>query len=84
MQHYVIKVVSDLRQVGGFSRYSGLLHQKKTNLRDIAEILVKVALNIINQSTYNYTTTSNWFVMITFKRFNHHPFQNEREVDDVQ
>ena len=26
-QHYVIKFVSDLRQVGGFSWYSGFLHQ---------------------------------------------------------
>jgi hypothetical protein len=27
IQHYVIKFVSDLRQVGGFSGYSGFLHQ---------------------------------------------------------
>ena len=27
MQRYVIKFVSDLRQVGGFSGYSGFLHQ---------------------------------------------------------
>ena len=27
IQHYVIKFVSDFRQVGGFSRYSGFLHQ---------------------------------------------------------
>jgi hypothetical protein len=27
IQHYVIKFVSDLRQVGGFLRVSGLLHQ---------------------------------------------------------
>ena len=26
VQHYVIKFVSDLRHVGGFPRYSGLLH----------------------------------------------------------
>jgi hypothetical protein len=27
IQHYVIKFVSDLRQVGGFLRSSGFLHQ---------------------------------------------------------
>ena len=27
VQHYVIKFVSDLRQVGGFHRPSGFLHQ---------------------------------------------------------
>jgi len=26
IQHYVIKLVSDLRQVGGFLWYSGFLH----------------------------------------------------------
>ena len=39
MEHYVIKFVSDLRQVGGFLRH------------DIIEILLKVALNTVNQST---------------------------------
>jgi hypothetical protein len=43
IQHYVIKFVSDLRQVGGFLGYSGFLH-------DITEILLKVALNTINQT----------------------------------
>ena len=37
IQHYVMKFVSDLRQVGGF-------------LHDITEILLKVALNTINQT----------------------------------
>ena len=47
IQPYVIKFVSDLRQVGGFSRYSGFLH-KKTDRQDITEILLKVVLNSIN------------------------------------
>jgi len=38
IQHHVIKFVSNLRQVGVFSGYSGFLH-------DITEILLKVALN---------------------------------------
>jgi hypothetical protein len=41
IQHHVIKFVSDIRQVGGFLRYSGFLH-------DITEILLKVTLSIIN------------------------------------
>ena len=39
IQHYVIKFVSDLRQVGDFLN--------KTDRRDITEILLKVALNTI-------------------------------------
>jgi len=30
-RHYVIRFVSDLRQVGGFLRHSGFLHQNKNN-----------------------------------------------------
>jgi hypothetical protein len=43
IQHYVIKFVSDLRQVGGppFSSTN------KTDRHDITEILLKVALNSI-------------------------------------
>jgi hypothetical protein len=44
IQYYVIKFVSDLRQVGGFLRVSST---NKTDCQDIAEILLKVALNII-------------------------------------
>ena len=44
IQHYVIKFISDLRQVCGFS---GTLvsFTNKTDSHDIAEILLKVALN---------------------------------------
>ena len=41
IQHYVIKLVSDLRQVGGFLRFSPPI--KLTH--DITEILLKVAFN---------------------------------------
>ena len=40
--HYVIKFVSDLRQVGGFFRVSSII---KIDRNDITEILLKVALN---------------------------------------
>jgi hypothetical protein len=48
IQHYVIKFVSDLWQVGGFLRVSST---NKTDHHDINEILLKVALNTINQPT---------------------------------
>ena len=41
IQHYVIKFVSDLRQVGGFLRFPPPHH-------DITEIVLKVAFNTIN------------------------------------
>jgi hypothetical protein len=47
MQHYVIKFVSDLRQVGGFSPGIPISSTHKTDPHDITEILLKVALNSI-------------------------------------
>jgi hypothetical protein len=44
IQHYVIKFVSDLRQVGGFSPGTLVSSNNKTDHHDIAEILLKVAL----------------------------------------
>ena len=43
VQHYVIKFVSDLRQVG--SRFSPVSSTNKTDRHDITEILLKVVLN---------------------------------------
>ena len=45
IQHYVIKFVSDLRQVSGFLRFPPLIN--KTAHHDITEIVLKVALNTI-------------------------------------
>jgi hypothetical protein len=47
VQHYVIKFVSDLRHVGGFLQVLRFSPINKTERHDIAEILLKVALNII-------------------------------------
>jgi hypothetical protein len=47
MQH-VIKFVSDLRQVGGFL-WVWVSSTNKTAHHDITDILLKVALNTINQ-----------------------------------
>jgi len=49
IQHYVIKFVSDLRQVGAwFSLGTPVFSTNKTDRHDIAEIFFKVALNTIN------------------------------------
>ena len=49
IQHYVIKFVSDLRQVClWFSPGTSVSSTNKTYLHDITEILLKVVLNTIN------------------------------------
>ena len=48
IKHYVIKFVSDLRQVGGFLRVLTVSFTKEADHHDIAEILLKVALNTIS------------------------------------
>ena len=50
VQHYVIKFVSDLWQVGGFFPGTLVSSTNGTDRYDIAEILLKVALNIIKQT----------------------------------
>ena len=46
--HYVIKFVSDFLQAGGFHRVLRLVSStNKTDLHDITELLLKVALNTI-------------------------------------
>jgi len=56
IQHYVIKIVSDLRQVGGFLRVLLISSTNKTDHHDIAKIVWKVALNTttITQSLSSY------------------------------
>jgi hypothetical protein len=56
MQHYVIKFVSDVRQVGGFLRVIQFPPLNKTDLHDITEILLNVSLNTINQAMANTTS----------------------------
>jgi hypothetical protein len=56
IQHYVIKFVSDLRQVGGFLRIFRFPPTKnKSDSHDITELLLNVALNIITL-TVHYNT----------------------------
>ena len=50
VQHYAIKFVSDLRQVGGFSPVPPVSSTYKTYRHDITEILLKVAINTTKQT----------------------------------
>jgi len=52
MQHYVIKFVSDLRQVSGFLRilWFPLAIKMTAMIYNVIEILLKVALNTITIS----------------------------------
>ena len=62
-QHNVIKFVSDLRQVDGFPRGTPVSSTNKTDRHDITEILLKVALNTINQPSkreYSYKKFKIW------------------------
>ena len=54
IQLYVIKFVSDLRQVGGFFPGTLVSSPTKTDRHGVTEILLKVALNIIILSILLY------------------------------
>ena len=47
IQHYVIKLVSDLRQVGGTRWVYPVFPTNKTDCHDIADIFLKVVFNTI-------------------------------------
>ena len=57
MQHYVIKFVRDLRLVCGFLRVLRFCPPIKLS-DDLNEILLKVALNTINQPKVTYIEDS--------------------------
>ena len=52
IQHYVIKFVSDIRQVGWFSPDTPVSSTNKTDhhMHNITEVLLKVTLNTIKQN----------------------------------
>jgi archaellin len=58
----VIKFVSDLRKIGGFSPAPPVSSTNKTDRNDITEILLKVALNT-NKQTIQITNMSIHLVM---------------------
>jgi hypothetical protein len=49
IQHYVIKFVSDLRQLGVFLRVLRVSATNKTDRHDIAEIVFRLVLNTVRQ-----------------------------------
>ena len=62
IQHYVIKFVSDLRQVNGFLRVLQFPPQTNKNYRhDITEILSKVVLSTTALATHYYWCFFRWF-----------------------
>ena len=61
IQHYVIKYVSDLRQIDGFSPGTPVLSTIKTDRHDITEILLIVALNTTKQTNKKKTNTNHFF-----------------------
>ena len=69
-QHYVIRFVSDMRQVGGFLWFSST---NKTDSHDITEILLKMVLNTINLSL-------DLFCEIGFLRAIFHQYEMRWEV----
>jgi len=64
IQHYVIKFVSDLRQVGGFSPGTPVSTTNKTDRHDITEILLKVALNHKPITTSNIGRVNAYLIWI--------------------
>ena len=52
LQNYVIKFVSDLRQVSGFLRGTPVSSTNKSDHHNIDEILLKVVLNTITPYPY--------------------------------
>ena len=57
IQHYVIKFVSNLRQVGGFLRVLWFPPPSKTDRHGITELLLKVALSTTSQPLHTYIYT---------------------------
>jgi hypothetical protein len=59
VQHYEIKFVSDLWQVGGFLRSTPVFSSNKTDRHDIAEILLKVELRLLIANRLEVTADTN-------------------------
>jgi hypothetical protein len=54
VQHYVIKLVSDLQLISGFLRVLRFLPPIKLTCHDITEILLKVALDTITITRFHF------------------------------
>ena len=62
IQHYVIKFVSNLHQVGGFPLSTPVSSTNKTDCHDITEILLKVASNTLTNFLEIYKGTYNTII----------------------
>jgi hypothetical protein len=71
LQHYVVKFVSDLRQVGGFLRVDMVSFTDKADRHYIAEIVLKVALSTLTLTLIPLTTIIKAYICI------HRLLQNE-------
>ena len=60
MQHYVIKLVSDIRQVGDFFLGTSVPSTNKTDNRNIPEILLKMALSTITLTLHSDSLTKTY------------------------
>jgi hypothetical protein len=75
MQHYVIKFVGDLRQVGDFLQVLRFTSPIKLNRHDINEILLKVVLSTIiltttktiQHSLHQLWNLENWILTINME-----------------
>ena len=69
VQHYVIKFVSDLREVGGlFSPGPPVSSTDKTDRHDITEILLKVVLKKQNRKKPPLFNSSKFGTLILIKK----------------
>ena len=68
IQHYVIKVFSDMQKVYDFLLVLWFPPSNKTDHHDIAEILLKVVLNTITLTLeyMDYIHVSQWCICIHF------------------
>jgi hypothetical protein len=89
IQHYLIKCVTDLRQVGEFTPCILVSSTNKTDHHDIAEILLKVALKNISQTkqticiSYERMTTCSICLHASFRSKSIHWFsRNQKNVSE--
>ena len=68
--HYVIKLISYMYLRGCFSTGTPVSFGNKTDLHDITEILLKVALNTIKQPTKPNTIRTTWLGVNEWLLFN--------------
>jgi hypothetical protein len=69
IKHYVIKFVSDLLQVGGFSPGTLVSSTNKTDCHDITEILLKVLINTTAPDPLEIFFCFNLFLLLIFILF---------------